>query len=157
MAVETRSASVSVARFEDPQPCANHRHGLAQDKSCWPGQLLQISEVILSLGRCATRATPGGVIATRYPGLNGFGLDNALLRDAGQRQHRMQQDVRAGGAVRLAWHPPVRLCADAVLAWHEDHGGWHDAPFMLQASCPAPRRHAPVGVAERVGRRFRRP
>ena len=32
VAVETRSASVSVARFRNPQPVANHRHGLAQDK-----------------------------------------------------------------------------------------------------------------------------
>ena len=33
VAVETRSASVSVARFKNPQAVANHRHDLAQDKS----------------------------------------------------------------------------------------------------------------------------
>jgi len=70
VAVETRSASVSVARFKTPATLANHRHDLAQDESS--GQAAPANfRSGSSLGRRVARAARPATVVAQTPELNG--------------------------------------------------------------------------------------
>ena len=77
VAVETRSASVSVARFKNPQPSANHRHGLAQDKSPREATPSNFRDG-LSRGRRGAQTARARLLIARFPNLNAVARVEAL-------------------------------------------------------------------------------
>ena len=76
VAVETRSASVSVARFENPQAVANHRHDLAQDQPAGQTAAADFRSGS-SLGRRAARATRFMIVIARSDGPEDLSWDCA--------------------------------------------------------------------------------
>src|SRR5260370_31407471 len=72
-----------------------------------------------------------------------------LRRDAGERQHGVHQDVRAGRAIGLRRVLEL-VVADAVLAGHEHHRRRHDGVEIAGVVTGA-RGNAPVRIAERLG------
>jgi LysR family hydrogen peroxide-inducible transcriptional activator len=77
VAVETRSASVSVAPFKDPQP--SRTIGMIWRKtSPLARQLLQISDVVCHSADALLRAGQSGIVIAQFPDPNGTAVENIL-------------------------------------------------------------------------------